>query len=162
VTLVSETGLNLRPDVEIRFVAGPAAYRPGPMLPNGGGESVFLGRTRLEVHKEHGALQALRYEAYESMALETLARLVEEIDKHMPLRFVRIEHSLGDVPVGDASVFIQVISAHRAEAMAACKFLIDRLKSDAPIWKGEVWSDGHITWPDGHVVGIAVAGRGVT
>ena len=67
---------------------------------------------------------------------------------------VRIHHSVGEVPRGEASVLIRVVSAHRAEAFAACRFLIDALKSQAPIWKreffegGDVWIEGATADPD--------------
>ncbi len=134
--------------IDILFTPGPVEYAAPPMIDIGGGECVFLGRTRGEVHDKHGALQRLRYTAYESMArrvLESLARVA--VKEHGAL-FVRIHHSLGEVGVGQASVLIQVVCGHRAEAFEACRMLIDRLKSEAPIWKSEVWADG-ATWSRG-------------
>lgn len=135
--------------IDIAFRRGPVEFEPGPSLTDGGGECVFLGRTRAETHSEFGPLLALTYEAYESMAINTLRHLVHEVAAEHPLRYVCIRHSLGDVPVGAASVFIQVLCPHRAPAFAACRFLIDRLKTDVPIWKGEVWERGR-TWSAGH------------
>ncbi len=65
------------------------------------------------------------------------------------LRKVAIVHRLGRVPIGEASVAVAVSSAHRAEAFEACRFLIDTLKRDAPIWKREHFEDGTVEW-SGH------------
>lgn len=137
--------------IEIEFKSGPVEYQPPPPLEEGGGECVFLGRTRREEHEEFGRLQSLHYEAYESMArslLESLAR--EAVARHDALA-VRIHHTIGTVPVGEASVFIQVVCGHRNEAFIACRMLIDRLKQEVPIWKKEIWEHGS-TWSPGAAV----------
>jgi molybdopterin synthase catalytic subunit len=77
--------------------------------------------------------------------LEALAR--DAVQKHGCFA-VRIHHALGEVPPGEASVLVQVACPHRAAAFEACRFLIDRLKAEAPIWKREVWHDG-ATWSPG-------------
>jgi molybdopterin synthase catalytic subunit len=51
-------------------------------------------------------------------------------------------HRLGDVPVGEASVVVVVAAEHRAPAFDACRFLMDRLKNEVPIWKSERLRDG--------------------
>jgi molybdopterin synthase catalytic subunit len=77
--------------------------------------------------------------------LEALAR--NAVQKHGCFA-VRIHHALGEVPPGEASVLVQVACPHRAAAFEACRFLIDRLKAEAPIWKREVWADS-TTWSAG-------------
>mmetsp|Transcript_28692 Transcript_28692/g.92569 ORF Transcript_28692/g.92569 Transcript_28692/m.92569 type:complete len:82 (-) Transcript_28692:360-605(-) len=62
----------------------------------------------------------------------------EAMDRHQ-LLFVRIRHSVGEVPVGDASVLVQVIGIHRKETFEATAEIMDRLKKKVPIWKQEVW-----------------------
>jgi len=137
--------------LHITLVPGPVAYMDGPTLPEGGGECVFLGRTRAETHPKHGPLTLLRYTAYESMAIKVLTALAQQaVDEHSAL-FVRLAHSIGEVAIGEASVLVQVICPHRAEAFAACRMLIDRLKAEAPIWKSEVWADG-TTWSRGQAI----------
>ncbi len=66
---------------------------------------------------------------------------------------VRIHHAVGEVPVGEASVLVQVVCGHRAKAFEACRFLIDRLKATAPIWKQELWADG-TSWSKGTPVDL--------
>ena len=140
------------PVLDIAFRSVPVTYEPPPFIGMGGGEAVFLGRTRRETHPDHGPLLALEYEAYESMALKQLDAMARETAHRHEALFVRIRHSLGRVPVGAASVLIQVVCGHRGEAFVACRALIDRLKTEAPIWKREVWERGEATWPEGHSV----------
>jgi len=137
-----------KPTLDILIAPGPVHYLAPPMIDVGGGECVFLGRTRGEMHEKHGALQLLRYTAYESMARRVLESLAAAAVKDHGALFVRIHHGMGQVPVGQASVLIQVVCGHRDQAFEACRMLIDRLKSEAPIWKSEVWADG-ATWSRG-------------
>ena len=110
-----------------------------------GAECVFLGRTRHETHADHGGLVRLSYQAYRPMAERVLRQLAEEAVDRFGCRAVRIHHAVGEVNVGQASVLVGVLCSHRPQAFEACRFLIDRLKAEAPIWKREVWSLGS-TW----------------
>mmetsp|Transcript_28687 Transcript_28687/g.92550 ORF Transcript_28687/g.92550 Transcript_28687/m.92550 type:complete len:185 (-) Transcript_28687:252-806(-) len=84
--------------------------------------------TRHEESASHGILKLLRYEAKESMATKMLQQIAQEaMDRHQ-LLFVRIRHSVGEVPVGDASVLVQVIGIHRKETFEATAEIMDRLK----------------------------------
>jgi molybdopterin synthase catalytic subunit len=80
-------------------------------------------------------LTGLRYEAYESMARRHLVRIFEEIGAIHPCAAVVFIHRLDWVPVGEASLFVRVISAHRGEALRFVAEAIDRMKQDVPIWK---------------------------
>lgn len=90
----------------------------------------------------------LDYEAYEEMALETMKRLAADAKQRFGVREVAILHRLGRLQVGETSVWIAVASAHRAQTMDACRWLIDTLKKTVPIWKKEYFSDGAV-WADG-------------
>jgi molybdopterin synthase catalytic subunit len=127
----------------------PQALAPFPEA--AGAECSFLGRTRREVHPEHGALVRLAYEAYVPLAQRVLTDLARQAADRFDGRAVRIHHAVGDVPVGEASVLVQVACGHRGDAFGACRFLIDGLKTSAPIWKREFWADG-TTWSTGHPV----------
>ena len=116
-----------------------------------GGECIFLGRTRRETHDQHGELQRLRYEAYEPMAVHVLNELARYAADQWRCGLVRVHHAVGEVPPGEASVLVQVMCGHRAEAFEACRYLIDALKERAPIWKREQWADG-TTWAHGRAV----------
>lgn len=81
------------------------------------------------------ALSGLAYEAHESMARKHLERIFFELSKTHPIEAVLLIHRLGWVPVGEASMFVRVLAAHRGEAFAFCEAAIDRMKRDVPIWK---------------------------
>ena len=81
------------------------------------------------------ALTGLHYEAYEPMARTQLARIFAELHAAHPCAAVTFIHRLGWVPVGEASLFIRVLAAHRGEALRFLAAAIDRMKADVPIWK---------------------------
>ncbi|MHC4065694.1 MAG: molybdenum cofactor biosynthesis protein MoaE [Planctomycetota bacterium] len=113
-----------------------------------GGIVVFEGTTRAQTDPQHGVLTRLCYEAYAGMALKQMRGLVAEARRRWPIERVALVHRVGEVELTEASVVIVVACAHRSEAFAACRWLIDTLKQDVPIWKKEVWADGHETWVD--------------
>lgn len=90
----------------------------------------------------------LEYEAYEEMALPLLQELAADTKRRWPVSDVRIVHRLGRLQIGEASVAIAVASAHRVEAFAACRHLIDTLKQTVPIWKKEFFEGGAV-WVEG-------------
>ncbi len=93
----------------------------------------FLGIVR--GHDEGRAIDAIDYEAYAPMAERVIAQLVEQAHRRWPLHGVYVRHRVGRVPVGEMAVLVGVQAPHRAEAFDACRFLIDAIKQDAPIWK---------------------------
>ncbi len=100
----------------------------------------FAGVTR--DHHAGAGVVSLAYEAYPEMATEIAQRLFAQAAASWPIGRARIAHRLGLVPVGEASVVICVAAAHRDAAFAACRFLIDRLKHEAPIFKREELTGG--------------------
>jgi molybdopterin synthase catalytic subunit len=90
----------------------------------------------------------LDYEAYEEMALREMEALAQAAREKFPIRDVAIVHRLGRLGIGETSVLIAVASAHRAAAFEACRWLIDMLKRQVPIWKKEHFEDGAV-WADG-------------
>jgi molybdopterin synthase catalytic subunit len=85
--------------------------------------------------EQGSALAGLHYEAHESMARKHLERIFDELSAAHPCASVVFIHRLGWVPVGEASLFIRVLSAHRGEALRFVAEAIDRMKADVPIWK---------------------------
>ncbi|HVE13111.1 MAG TPA: molybdenum cofactor biosynthesis protein MoaE [Elusimicrobiota bacterium] len=100
--------------------------------PGRGGVVLFLGEVRPE--EKGKAVSSIEYEAYESMARKELERLAAGAERAHGAA-VAVHHRLGPVPAGETSVIVAAASAHRAEAFAACREVIDRLKESAPIWK---------------------------
>lgn len=90
----------------------------------------------------------LDYEAYEQMALQELESLASEAIKKFQIRDVAVVHRLGHLEIGETSVLIAVVSAHRGPAFDACRWIIDTLKKTVPIWKKEYFEDGAV-WADG-------------
>lgn len=120
--------------VEIHFTAEPIVV-PAEALPSReiGAAVEFLGIVR---EMERGsALQGLYYEAYETMARTVLEKHFAELADLHPCAAVIFIHRTGWVPVGEASLFLRVLSAHRGEALAFLSAAIDRLKQDVPVWK---------------------------
>jgi molybdopterin synthase catalytic subunit len=121
-------------EIEIVFTTAPIVVPPAEWPSREIGASVeFLGIVR---QLENGdALEGLYYEAYEPMARRRLAEHLAELGGLHPCALVHFIHRLGWVPVGEASLFIRVLSAHRGEALALLAAAVDRLKQDVPIWK---------------------------
>ncbi len=107
----------------------------------GGAVCSFLGRTRPEVHDEHGPLVVLDYDAARPLADRLLESLAKDIAERHGLRHLVIRHAVGAVPVGAISVEIVAVADHRHAAFAACREAIDRTKAEIPIWKRECWRD---------------------
>ena len=85
---------------------------------------------------EHGTpLAGLHYEAYEPMARARLTHHFTDLAAQHPCAAVLFIHRLGWVPVGEPSLFIRVLAAHRREALRFLAESIERLKLDVPIWK---------------------------
>ncbi len=100
-----------------------------------GAVSLFLGTTRRWTGSVETAY--LEYDAYREMALAKMCEQASQARERWPLQRLAMVHRLGRVDVGQASVAIVVSSPHRADAIAACHWLIDALKADVPIWKKE-------------------------
>jgi molybdopterin converting factor subunit 1 len=84
----------------------------------------------------------LDYEAYAEMATAQMRKIADEIAEQWPEARVAMAHRTGKLEIGEASVVVSVSGPHRAEAIAACKLGIDRLKESVPIWKKEHAADG--------------------
>jgi molybdopterin synthase catalytic subunit len=80
-------------------------------------------------------IQSLEYEAFAAMVQHQFGLLFDQMEARWPIQSVRLVHRIGVVPVGQPSLWVEVISPHRGEAFAACQFLIDEMKRVVPIWK---------------------------
>lgn len=105
-----------------------------------GGIASFTGLVRAD-----DGVEQLELEHYPGMTEATLMALAEEASARWALHGAIILHRVGPMVPGDRVVFVGTAAAHRSEALAACAFLIDRLKTDAPFWKREVLS-GSARW----------------
>ena len=139
-----------------------AALDPGALIasvesPERGAVASFLGLVR----DHHGgrAVRRLEYSAYAPMAEAECARIVAEAEARWPVR-IALAHRIGALEIGDAAVAIAASAAHRDEAFAACRFLIEEVKRRVPIWKKEFYADGSVEWvgAGGALVGDAPGG----
>ncbi len=112
--------------------------------PRAGAVLLFVGTTR-EVTGDR-VTESLDYSGYQEMALEEMQRLADRAAARWPLSRVAMEHRLGHVAIGEASVAIALSAPHRKEAFEAGEWLIDQLKESVPIWKRENWADGTCEW----------------
>jgi molybdopterin synthase catalytic subunit len=113
--------------------------------PDRGGVVTFVGAVR--DHHHGRGVTGLSYSAYEPMAESVCAAIKAEAERRWPVR-VALVHRLGDLAIGDAAVAIAVASAHRDEAFAACRYVIEEVKRRVPIWKRERFVDGTEEWVD--------------
>jgi molybdopterin synthase catalytic subunit len=108
--------------------------------PGMGGIATFTGMVRR--HSRGITVDHLEYEAYAPMAVRVMTQLCDEIEAEIAGVKLAVEHRVGRLEIGDVAVVIAAAAPHRAEAFAACRAMIDRLKDRVPIWKKEVGDDG--------------------
>jgi molybdopterin synthase catalytic subunit len=106
----------------------------------------FVGTVRGENRDRR--VTRLEYEAYEPLALRAFAIISGEVGANWPSARVAFHHRTGSLEVGEISVAIAAASPHRADAFAACRYVIERLKQVAPVWKHEFFEGGE-AWIEG-------------
>jgi len=110
-----------------------------------GAHSIFLGQVRADRIDEK-ELKAIDYSAYEEMALEKMYDIREAIFGKYALTCMHVYHSLGRVPAGEICLFVFTSSKHRKAAIDACEEMVERIKSELPIWGKEVFEDESYQW----------------
>jgi molybdopterin synthase catalytic subunit len=106
-----------------------------------GAVSSFTGLVRGD-----DGLTAMTLEHYPAMTLPALQAIADEAARRWPLAGLIVVHRHGRLVPGDRIVFVGTASSHRAAALESCAFLIDWLKTEAPFWKREEWTDGTARW----------------
>ena len=109
--------------------------------PSAGAVVVFLGTTR--------DVPSLVYEAYAEMAEQQIERILQRALERHDLRAAVAEHRIGIVPLAEPSVVVAVSAAHREQAFAGAREVIDEIKSKAAIWKKETREAGEAVWTEG-------------
>ena len=136
MSLVAITTAVLDATALVRLVEGPGH----------GAVITFLGLVR--DHNAGRKVTHLEYEAYEPLAVKALQTIVDEAASKWPSARVAIHHRTGKLLIGEASVVIASASAHRADAFAASRYAIERIKQIVPIWKHEYFEGGDV-WVEG-------------
>lgn len=109
-----------------------------------GSTLLFMGTVRDQGRV--GRVKEMNYEAYESMAVKEIGEIVQEAFQKWQLCRVTVAHRTGRLHLKQPSVAVAVSSPHRNEGFLACKFIIDSIKTKAPIWKKEILTDGREMW----------------
>ena len=107
-----------------------------------GGLNLFIGTVR--DHDEDRGVRGLGYSAHPT-ALAKLAQVAEAVAVRHGVDVAAV-HRIGDLAIGDIAVIVATTAAHRAEAFAATRDLIDTLKAEVPIWKHQRFADGAEEW----------------
>lgn len=89
---------------------------------------------------------AIEYECYHELAQREIRSILEDARESYGVRSACVVHRIGRVAAGESSVWISVATAHRQEAFAAIRHIVDALKERAPIWKKEFYADGTARW----------------
>lgn len=108
-----------------------------------GGETLFVGRVR--DHDGGKGVLALDYSAHPT-ALARLQEVCEAVATRHEVRAVAAVHRVGALAIGDVAVVVATSAAHRGQAFAASRDLIDTLKAEVPIWKHQRFADGEEEW----------------
>jgi molybdopterin synthase catalytic subunit len=127
--------------------AGPldiAALLAAAHHPRAGALILFSGTVRSNsMGKE---VDCLEYEAYIPLASKMIRQILEEALDKWSLELAIAQHRVGKLSVGESAVVVITAAAHRSEAYAANRFIIDKIKHEAPIWKCEYFADGTNEW----------------
>jgi len=112
--------------------------------PGRGAAVLFVGTVR----DDHAGrpVTGILYSGYEAMAERVLTEIERDLAAGEPGLAVRIVHRLGELAVGEASIVIAAASPRRDAAFAATRRALERVKSEAPIWKLERYADGGTAW----------------
>jgi molybdopterin synthase catalytic subunit len=114
--------------------------------PSVGGIVIFEGVVRDNARNKQ--VRYLEYDVYAEMAEQQIRTIIAEAQRRWGVERVAVAHRFGRLEIGEASVIIVVATPHRAEALEACRYIIDTLKTTVPIWKKEVATDGE-EWVEG-------------
>jgi molybdopterin synthase catalytic subunit len=130
-------GLTTHPLDVVRLVQEVAS-------PERGATACFIGTVRDA--NQGRPVRGIDYRAYEEMVEVEMKRiLVEALELHDGIDAVA-EHRIGSLAVGDASIVVVVAHAHRGAALNALRYVVEEIKSRAPIWKLELYEDGTREW----------------
>jgi molybdopterin synthase catalytic subunit len=112
--------------------------------PGAGAVVLFSGEVRDNNRGRRVAY--LEYEAYAPLASKMVKEILEEAERKWELQIAVASHRTGRVNIGETAVVVITASPHRDEAYAANRYIIDRIKQEAPIWKCEYFADGAREW----------------
>lgn len=112
-----------------------------------GGHSIFLGQVRKD-EIDGKLVSAIQYTAFEELAITKMHEIREAIFSKYPLSCLHVHHSLGDIKAGEICLFVFTSSKHRKPAIESCNELVERIKSELPIWGKEIFTDESHQWKE--------------
>lgn len=112
-----------------------------------GAHDIFLGQVRAD-EISGKIVQAIDYSAYEEMAEEKFHEIREAAFEKFNLTCMHIYHSMGEVKAGEICLFVFVSSRHRAMAFDACRWIVEEIKANVPVFGKEVFEDETYTWKE--------------
>jgi len=110
-----------------------------------GAYSCFMGQVRAD-KKDDREVQAIEYTAYVEMADVKMQEIATEVKEQYKLNALEVRHSLGTVMAGGICLFVLAIAGHRKASMEACNLLVERIKSELPVWGREIFADEGYQW----------------
>lgn len=128
-----------------------AAARSALIGAHSGGCVSFEGWVR--DHHNGKAVAKLDYSAYDAMAIQEGQKIIQSALAAFDIDAAACIHRIGALAIGDIAVWVGVSAAHRGSAFAACRYIIDTIKHDIPIWKHEFYQDGTDEWTLNHHCG---------
>lgn len=109
-----------------------------------GAAEIFIGTVRNQ--SEGRPVTGIHYHGYPEMGEKILERIVRYLLERWQVRAVAVKHRIGMLHLTEASVIIAVSSPHRAEAFEACRYVIEEIKKELPVWKQQYFKNGINEW----------------
>lgn len=114
------------------------------LSPENGAVDIFIGTVRNEFGGR--PVEQIDYQAYPDMAEKILRTILQSACGQWPLNKVYAVHRIGLLKVTEASIVVAVGAGHRGEAFEACRWIMEAIKRDLPVWKKEFFADGSVEW----------------
>jgi molybdopterin synthase catalytic subunit len=114
---------------------------------NIGAHDIFLGQVRADII-DGKTVKAIDYSAHQDMTNQIFHDIRENTFTKFNLTCMHIYHSIGNVNAGEICLFVFTSSAHRKDAMDACRFLVEEIKEKAPIFGKEIFEDNSHVWKE--------------
>ena len=150
--LSNKTKIMIEKKIKNVFVEGPItpekianSIAHHQVKTNIGAHDIFLGQVRAD-EIDGKTVQAIDYSAYDEMANKVFHEIRESAFTKFDLTCMHIYHSKGIVKSGEICLFVFTSSAHRKEAMDACRYLVEEIKAKAPVFGKEVFEDDSFQW----------------
>lgn len=127
------------PDFIAKSIASHAAKT------NIGAHQIFLGQIRADII-DNKQVSAIDFSAYVEMAEEKYYGIREELFAKYNLSCMHVYHSLGEIKIGEINLFVFMSSAHRKDAIKACAEMVEKIKTEVPIWGKLIFENETNSW----------------